>query len=132
MNILTGGYTFGILFKKYTTGDITTKEMTNPNVGDMPALNPAYIGKNKPNKRYKDVTIKQSKTLSEIKQIRNTINSCKETLIFAPKGIENIPTIHMSASMTAFLHILLTALFLLILITQFLHLRYGVLHYYFQ
>ena len=77
--------------------------MTKPNVGDIPALNPAYIGINNPKARYKPVTIIPSITDDAVKPIINTINSCSETLMLSPKGSENMPIVHNNASMMAFL-----------------------------
>jgi len=103
MPILMNWFLIGNLFKKYKGNDKTTKEITKPNVGEILALNPAYTGTNNPITKYKEVIIKVSINETEVKPIIKTINSCNETLTLVPKGIENIPTIHMSASMIAFL-----------------------------
>ena len=63
-------------------------------------LNPAYIGMNKPIKRYKEVIAMQSIKLGAVKAIMKIIKSCNETLTFIPKGIENIPTRQSNASIT--------------------------------
>ena len=67
------------------------KEMTKPKVGLIPALNPAYIGRNKPNKTYRPVMISPSTKDEMVSPIINTIKSCKETLMLSPKGKANIP-----------------------------------------
>ena len=54
---------------------MTTKEITYPNVGVTPKLNPAQNGKNKPSYKYKDVMIRQSITLSIVKQMIKTMRS---------------------------------------------------------
>ena len=96
-------FLIGNLFKKYNGKDKTTKEITKPNVGETPALNPAYTGMNNPITKYKEVIINVSIKETEVRPIIKTINNCNETLILVPKGIENIPTMHISASMIAFL-----------------------------
>ena len=96
-------FLIGNLFKKYNGKDKTTKEITKPNVGETPALNPAYTGINNPITKYKEVIINVSINETEVKPIIKTIKSCNETLIFVPKGIENIPIMHSNASIIAFL-----------------------------
>lgn len=96
-------FLIGNLFKKCNGKDKTTKEMTKPNVGETFALNPAYTGMNNPITKYKEVMIKVSINETEVRPIIKTINSCSDTLIFGPKGNENIPTMHSNASIIAFL-----------------------------
>ena len=84
--------------------------MTNPNVGVMPALNPAYIGINRPNKRYKDMMITASINDADVRAMINTTKSCNDTLILSPNGSEIIPIMHIMASIMAFLVILLIVL----------------------
>lgn len=96
-------FLIGNLFKKYNGKDKTTKEITKPNVGETPALNPAYTGINNPITKYKEVIINVSINEAEVKPIIKTINNCNETLIFVPNGIENIPIMHNRASIIAFL-----------------------------
>ena len=88
--------------------------MTNPKVGLILALNPAYTGMNNPITKYKEVIIKESIKETEVKPIIKTIKSCNETLILSPNGKENIPMTHSKASITAFLVILLICAFLFI------------------
>ena len=94
---------------------ITTKPITYPNVGPIPLLNPAYIGRSIPKPRYAPVIIKESIMLSVTKQIKITIKNCKETLIFSPKGMASIPNTHKIASNTASLQIRLVVIFILVI-----------------
>ena len=96
-------FLIGNLFKKWSGKDKTTKEITKPNVGETPALKPAYTGINNPINKYKEVMINVSIKETEVKPIMKTINSCNETLILAPNGSENMPTMHSIASIIAFL-----------------------------
>ena len=80
---------------------------TKPNVGVIPEWNPAYIGRNKPKRTYKPVTIKESTKEATVNPIIKTIKSCKETLMLSPKGMANMPIAHNKARYIAFLVILL-------------------------
>ena len=82
-------------------------DKTKPNVGVIPEWNPAYIGRNKPKRTYKPVTIKESTKEVTVNPIIKTIKSCKETLMLSPKGRANIPIAHNNARYIAFLVILL-------------------------
>lgn len=74
-DILRIGFMFFILFIKKIKGEATTKDITYPNVGVTPLKNPAYIGRNNPNPKYNDVIIKESQTVSTVKQMIKTINN---------------------------------------------------------
>ena len=102
IDILINWFLIFNLFKKYKGTQITGKDITKPNVGDIPALNPAYIGKNKPSKRYKPMTITESINDDAVRPIIKTINNCSETLMLSPNGKENIPMTHIKANKIAF------------------------------
>ena len=93
---------------------IIGNDKTKPKVGLIPTWNPAYIGRTKPKRTYKPVTIRESTKEEAVNPIIKTIKSCKETLMLSPKGKANIPMTHNRASNMAFLVILCTEIVLFI------------------
>ena len=76
---------------------IIGNDKTKPKVGVIPALKPAYIGKNKPNKTYNPIMINPSTKEETVKPIMKTIKSCNDTLMLSPNGRANIPMIQSRA-----------------------------------
>ena len=82
------------LYRKWKGIAHITKPITKPNVGDIPVMNPAYTGMSNPINKYSKGIMILSTNESVIPKMMKRVNSWRETLIFSPKGIENIPVTH--------------------------------------
>ena len=103
---------FSFLLIKEIGPEIETNPMTYPNVGDMPALNPAQIGRNIPKPRQADVMMSESTAERVTKHIIKTMKNCNDTFTFSPKGMLNIPITHKIDNKIASLQILLVVRFI--------------------